>query len=253
MMEQSFAVTLLLSPVTWIMVLLAWCLVFLRTSKIPPVYNEFDKNRNHIGDFIKKGNSQDSDAEKRVRPTLERAGYALMPMHTGLVVGAHFGEEGSPVRPLTPDIIIYAHHGKPCKIIVEYDGAKFHGFDQRGNPNLAEMCKDAERNQRFSEAGYTVVRIRGGEKYFDHAPNLDGTLEPARYAILTPGNDVCLTEDFEDDKHRSQVLDAVRNARYRPVKYWDELVCGLYPYVERENKVKAAQREMEAKLHAQGL
>ena len=252
MLDQSFVITLLLSPVTWILALVAWCLVYVRKPKIPPTYTTFDKNHNRIGDFIKEGNNEDSDAEKRVRPTLERAGYSLMPLHTALVVGPHFDKEGAPVRPLTPDIIIFAYHGKPCKIIVEYDGAKFHGFDQRGNPNLAEMCKDAERNQRFAEAGYTVVRIRGGEKYFDHAPRLDGTLEPARYAILTPGNDVCLTEDFEDDKHRSQVLEAVRTAQYHPAKYWNDLVHGLYPYVERENAVQAANREMEAKLHAQG-
>ena len=125
-MDQSFVITLLLSPVTWILGLIAWFLVYVRKPKIPPIYAKFDKNHNRIGDFIKEGNKEDSDAEKRVRPTLERAGYSLMPLHTALVVGPHFDKEGAPVRPLTPDIIIFAHHGKPCKIIVEYDLSLIH-------------------------------------------------------------------------------------------------------------------------------
>lgn len=66
MLDQSFVITLLLSPVTWILALVAWCLVYVRKPKIPPTYKTFDKNHNRIGDFIKEGNNEDSDAEKRV-------------------------------------------------------------------------------------------------------------------------------------------------------------------------------------------
>lgn len=251
-MDHSFLATILLSPITWILVLLAWCIKYLWSGeKTPPIYRKFDRNRNKPGDFTADGTAKKSDAEDRVRRALERAGYSVMPQATALVVGPEYGEGDKP-RKLTPDMIVYAFNGAPCKMIVEYDGAPWHGFEQRGNPDMATVCRDCERNQRFAEVGYTVVRVRAGKNFFDPAPDIDGSLVPTRYAVITPGNDVCIDDDYHDDKFRKQLLNAVSEAQYYPAKFWQRWVDGLFPYVERDRKRKAAEREVEAQMRAQG-
>ena len=86
-MDHSFISTLLLSPLTWILLLAAWGVKYLWSGeKTPQIYRKFDRNRNKPGDFTADGTAKKSDAEDRVRRALERAGYSVMPQATALVL-----------------------------------------------------------------------------------------------------------------------------------------------------------------------
>lgn len=240
---------ILAHPLFWVMFLAVWYVLFVPGSKdAPKVYRKFDRKVNRPGDFTKDGNTKDSKAENRVRNDLKLAGFSLMDQSTGLVVNSKY-RQGDNVRLITPDIIIYAYQGKPMKMIVEYDGANWHGGAD-GGITYASICNDAERNQRYAELDYTVVRVRAGEGFFQNMHDLEGNPLENFYSRITRENDIVLTEDYEPEKHRTQVMRAIKNAQYFPPQKWEPLVKALYPYVEQDKMQKQIQRNMQhGRLH----
>lgn len=242
---------ILAHPLFWVLFLVVWYILFVSGTKdTPKIFPKFNRNSNRPGDFTADGNTQDSDAQNRVHADLKLAGYSIMPPATGLVVNSKYLQKDGPHK-ITPDIIIYAYRGKPMKMIVEYDGANWHGGSQGGGPvSYAKICDDAERNQRYAELGYKVVRVRAGEQFYypDHDPF--GNRVENIYARLTEENDVVIPEDYESEKHRTLVMNALRKAKYFPPKKWDTLVNNLYPYVEAEKQQRQIQRNMQqGRLH----
>lgn len=239
---------MLAHPLFWIIFLLVWYLLFVSgTKNTPKIYRKFDRNVNKVGDFTADGTTTKSDAEYRVRKDLELAGFSTMPQATGLVVNSKYLESDS-VRKLTPDIICYAYQGKPVKIIVEYDGAKWHGgSESQGNPvSYSKICDDAERNQRYAELGYTVIRVRAGKEFFYPEHDLEGNPIENHYARITPENDIVIYDQYQPKDHRTDVMSRVMHAQYFPSKKWDPLVNGLYVYVEQDK----AQRQMERDIRS---
>lgn len=238
--------TIIAHPLFWVLFLAVWYVMFVYgMENTPRIYPKFDRNVNRLGDFTADGNTKDSDAQNRVLADLKLAGYSVMPPATGLVVNSKF-REGDNVRLITPDIIIYARYGKPMKMIIEYDGANWHGGSQGGGPvDYAKICEDAERNQRYAELGYKVVRVRAGDQFYypDHDPF--GNRAENIYARLTEANDVVIPEDYEPEKHRTLVMGALKDAKYFPPKKWDTLVNNLHPYVEAEKQQRQIQRNMQ--------
>ena len=239
--------TIIAHPLFWVLFLAVWYVMFVYgMEKTPKVYKKFNPNVNRPGDFTKDGNPKDSGAENRVRKEMKLAGYSLMDQSTALVVGSKYGEQGDKPRKITPDIIVYALHGKPMKMIVEYDGASFHGGRGGGAPiDYAKICDDAERNQRYAELGYKVVRVRAGDQFFYPEHDLEGNRKENMYARITKENDVVLPEDYVAEKHRTEVMRTIRNAKYFPPRYWDKLVEALHPYVEAEKQQRQIQRNMQ--------
>ena len=243
--------TILAHPLCWVAFLGVWYLMFVYGSeRSPKIYHKFNPKVNRPGDFTEDGNSTKSDAEDRVRADLKLAGYSTMPQATGLVVNSKYLKGDTPHK-ITPDIIIYAYQGKPMKMIVEYDGANFHGGSKGGGPvSYAKICDDAERNQRYAELGYKVVRIRAGDQFYYPEHDIEGNRIENYYARITRDHDVVLPEDYEPKKHRTEVMAAIRNAEYYPPQKWDPLVKSLYPYVEAEKQQQQIQRNMQGgRLH----
>lgn len=243
---------ILAHPLFWVLFLAVWYVLFVSGTKdSPKIFPKFNRNTNRPGDFTKDGTTTKSDAEDRVRKDLELAGFSTMPQATALVVNAKF-RQGDSVRKITPDIIIYAYQGKPMKMIVEYDGAKWHGGGggAGGAVSYSKICDDAERNQRYAELGYTVVRVRAGSEFYYPEHDPFGNPVENIYARITPENDIPLTEDYVPQKHRTQVMQTVKNAKYFPPKKWAILVENLYPYVEQDKMQKQIQRNMQGgRLH----
>lgn len=237
--------TIIAHPLFWVLFLGVWYVMFVYgMENTPRIYPKFDRNANRLGDFTADGNTKDSDAQNRVLADLKLAGYSVMPAATGLVVNSKFREGGN-VRLITPDIIIYARYGKPMKMIVEYDGANWHGGSQSGGPvDYAKICEDAERNQRYAELGYRVVRIRAGMGFYQNMHDPSGNLKENIYGRLTKENDVVIPEDYAPEKHRTLVMDALQDAGYFPPSKWDETVEGLRPYVEAKKQQRQAGRSM---------
>ena len=76
--------------------------------------------------------------------------------------------------------------------------------------------------------------------------DLEGQRLENFYSRITRENDIPLTEDYVPQKHRTQVMQAVKNARYFPSQKWDPLVKALYPYVEQEKQQRQIQRNMQS-------
>lgn len=243
---------ILAHPLFWVLFLAVWYVLFVSgTKNTPKIFPKFNRNTNRPGDFTKDGTTTKSEAEDRVRKDLELAGFSTMPQATALVVNAKFGQ-GDSVRKITPDIIIYAYRGKPMKMIVEYDGAKWHGGGggTGGAVSYAKICDDAERNQRYAELGYTVVRVRAGSEFYYPEHDIEGNQIENYYSRITRENDIPLPEDYIAEKHRSIVMKTVMGAQYFPPQKWEPLVKALYPYVEQDKMQKQIQRNMQGgRLH----
>lgn len=231
---------IVLSPLVWVAVLCAWWFVYkLNETQSPRMFRKFDAKLNRVGDLIAEGTDKPSGEELALRRDLEAAGYRMVKQGSNLVVPGEYGREG--VSSLGPDMIIYSYRDKPCKIIVEYDGAPFHGFKNPGQADLDVICRDADRNQRFARAGYTVVRVRAGSNFFATTPDVHGNLRPDYWSRITPENDIVLPRGY-NSRDRSAVIRTINAAQYFPASKWQPVVDQLFPYVEQRRARDKALR-----------
>lgn len=238
--SEGVAGSIVINPLFWLVLAALWLLVFRESNDRPVRYKKYS-NKLPAGSFTADGTTTKSDAEDRVRAMLNRRGYKTMPQATGLVVYGKYGAGG--VRKITPDIIVYAIGRRRVKLIIEYDGGTFHGYsDVNQAPNMAKVCDDAERNQRYAELGYTVVRIRTGEGLFTNERDIHGNRRPKYWSKITHENDMLLLSEYDDNRDRSAVLETIKNAKFFPPAKWQPIIDANYQYVETARQQRALDR-----------
>lgn len=216
---------LLSPPFWWIMAALFAAKMLHERTGVRPVAREFNKKRGpRPGDLFADGSTATSKLEKRIRETVEQAGYKLYPPSTRIYT--HKDNEGKNHR-YTPDIML-----KKQKVIIEVDPKFWHGDPRK-------IAHDIDRNRAYAKLGYTIVRVRIG-----------GAEALSRNDIVLEG------PGFDPERNpsdRRRLLKGIRRARYLPAKEWADarkymprdqnqqgLVPGTNEYMQQQQAAKAA-------------
>lgn len=182
-------VEFLLHPAVPSALLALWTVVWWNQRKHPPLLPSMDRQRARPGDISLGGSTATSKLEKRVRDSIESAGYPTYPQGTLLCVGR---DSSGKNRFFTPDILVRRPYA-----VVEVDPAHWHGAPDK-------IAEDMMRNRFYASVGLKVVRVRiGGAR------------------ALGPNDVVISDDDFCTDRHGPRVVRALGSAKMLPASYWN--------------------------------
>lgn len=209
MTPDSFLVVALTRPWLWLGLLavrLVWG--WYQRHARPHIFGRYVLGASKPGDLCYGGSEKTSGTEQRVRATLQRAGFTVLP--SSVIMVAPLVDEHGNYRKFTPDILVV--QGKR-RIVVEVDPFKWHGQD-----NPSRIYHDVERNRAYSACGWAVVRVRIGW------PLSNTWAQLGKYDVVIPD------KDYYPHDHAAAVVKAVSRAKKVKPSAWDRQMAVLEPF-----------------------